>query len=256
MQEASGGAGLQGKVALITGASRGLGRAMALALGSAGATIALVARGREGLVEVARLVRDAGGHAAEFPADVSDEDQVQRLEQKISAEFGRVNILINNAGITQRKPLADFALAEWRRVLDTNLTSVFLMCRAFVPHLRDNGYGRILNLSSVMSLVGLPGRAVYCASKAGVIGLTRALALELAPHGITVNAISPGTFATEMNRPLTENPEVRSFFLSRIPAGRFGRVEEIGELALFLCSEQAGFITGAEILIDGGWRAQ
>ena len=247
---------LDGKVAVITGASKGLGKAMALALGAAGASIALVSRNIEELNHVGRAVKDAGGEARVFQADVSEEDQVRKLERDVLGAFGKVHILINNAGINIRKPLVEFALEEWRRVLDTNLTSVFLMCRSFIPGMKGAGYGRILNMTSTMSWVSLPGRAAYSASKTALLGVTRALALELATDAITVNAISPGPFGTEMNTALMQNPEINQQFLSKIPLGRWGKVEEIGQLALYLCSEDAGFITGTDIVIDGGWCAQ
>ena len=246
---------LAGKVAVITGASQGLGKAMALALAGAGARLALVSRNLEGLKSTAEAVATLGAQAEVFQADVTEESQVVRLGQAVMEKFGAIHILINNAGINIRKPVTDFTLAEWRLVLDTNLTGAFLLCRAFVPHMKGQGYGRILNLTSIMSHVALPGRAAYAASKAGLLGFTKALALELAPEQITVNGISPGPFATEMNIPIMNNPEANAQFISRIPLARWGKVEEVGQLALYLCSEEAGFLTGTDVLIDGGWTA-
>jgi NAD(P)-dependent dehydrogenase (short-subunit alcohol dehydrogenase family) len=247
---------LAGKVAIITGASKGLGKAMALALGAEGAGLLLVSRNEAQLQATADEARSVGAEAEICPADITDEAQVRRVEALATDRFGKVQILINNAGMNIRKPATDFSLAEWRQVQDTNLTSVFLMCRAFVPHMKGQGYGRIINMTSMMSHVALPGRTAYAASKSALLGFTRALALELAPEKITVNGISPGPFATEMNVPLMENPELSREFISKIPLARWGKVEEVGQLALYLCSEDAGFITGTDILIDGGWTAQ
>ncbi len=244
------------RVAVVTGASRGLGRAMAVELGAAGAKLALVGRDRAKLDETAAEAAKAGAETAVFVADVTDEAQVRALEQGVRERFGRVDILVNNAGMNIRKPLVEYTLDEWNTVLDTNLTSVFLVSRSFIPMMKGRGYGRIINLASMMSHVSLPGRTAYSASKAAMLGVTRALAQELADDGITVVAISPGPFATEINTALIENPELNKQFLSNIPLGRWGKAEEIGKLALYLCSDAAGFITGSDVVIDGGWTSR
>jgi NAD(P)-dependent dehydrogenase (short-subunit alcohol dehydrogenase family) len=229
---------------------------MALALAAEGVNIALAARDEAAMADVAKLIEDAGAQAACFKTDVTEEASIDQLRDAALARFGAVDILINNAGINIRKPVQEFTLEEWRRVNDTNVTSVFLACRAFVPQMKGRGYGRIINMTSIMSHVSLPGRTAYSTSKAALLGFTRALALELATEGITVVGISPGPFATEMNLPLINNPEANAKFLSSIPVGRWGKVEEIGQLARYICSPDAGFITGTDILIDGGWCAQ
>jgi NAD(P)-dependent dehydrogenase (short-subunit alcohol dehydrogenase family) len=247
---------LDGRVAVVTGASRGLGRAMAVELGAAGAKLALVGRDRAKLDETAAEAAKAGAESAVFLADVTDEAQVRALEEGVRERFGHVEILVNNAGMNIRKPMVEYTLDEWNTVLDTNLTSVFLVSRSFIPMMRGRGYGRIINLASMMSHISLPGRAAYSASKAAMLGVTRALAQELAADGITVVAISPGPFATEINTALMENPELNKQFLSNIPLGRWGNADEIGKLALYLCSDAAGFITGSDVVIDGGWTSR
>src|SRR5450432_280024 len=216
---------LEGRVALITGASRGLGRAMAVALAQGGPQLALVARDEEKLKETAAEVHAAGAEARVFLADVASEPDVERLKQEVAEAYGHVDILINNAGINHRKNLVDFTLDEWQRVMNTNVNSVFLMCRAFIPTMKGRGYGRIINMTSIMAHVSLPGRTVYSTTKTALLGLTRALAQEVASDGITVVGISPGPFGTEMNTPIMQNPELNAQFISKIPLGRWGKVE-------------------------------
>ena len=247
---------LKGRTAVITGGSRGLGEAMAKSLAEAGAKIALVARDRERLEQVRDAIAQTGGTAAVFTADATQEKDVAALASAVQEKFGHPQILINSAGINIRKNLVDFSLEEFRSVMDASLTATFLMCRAFVPGMRGTGYGRILNMSSIMSHVSIAGRSAYSSAKAALLGLTRALALELAPDGITVNGISPGPIGTDMNRSLMNNPETNAQFLANVPVGRWGKVEEIGALACYLCSDAAGFVTGTDILIDGGWTAR
>ena len=247
---------LEGKVAVVTGASRGLGRAMAVAFAKAGAKVALLGRDTEKLAETAALCTAAGSEGAAFTADVTSEADVAKVQKDVLAKFGRVDILVNNAGINIRKNVDEFTLDEWNSVIGANLTSAFLLCRAFVPHMKGKGWGRILNMTSIMSHVSLGGRAAYSSSKAGLLGFTKALAMELAPEGICVVGISPGPFATEMNIPLMNNAELNKQFLQKIPMGKWGQPEDIGTLAAYLCSDAAGFITGTDILIDGGWTAQ
>jgi NAD(P)-dependent dehydrogenase (short-subunit alcohol dehydrogenase family) len=247
---------LSGKVAVVTGASRGIGRATSLALAGAGAKVALLGRDRARLEESLELVRNAGGEAATFVCDVRDEAQVKQSAADVVKRFGAVHILVNNAGTAIRKNVIDFSLEEWRSLTDTNITGVFLMCKYFVPHMRGRGYGRIINLTSIMAHVSSTGRGVYSATKHAVAGLTKALALELVDDKITCVAISPGFIATDLTAPLRADLAKNEALMAQTPMHRWGEPGEIAALALYICSDQAGFMTGNDVLMDGGWCAQ
>lgn len=245
---------LDDRVAIITGGSRGLGRAMAGALGEAGARVVVTSRNAGRAEAVAQELQAAHGRPCRgYGSDVRDPDQVSALVADVLAEFGQIDVLINNAGINIRKPIEELSLEEFRQVQDTNLTGVWLMCREVSSHMKSRRYGRVINFGSILSVISMPGRTPYASSKGAVLQLTKTLALEWAPYGITANAILPGPFGTEMNRSLLDDPERYAAFVAQIPLGRWGEPEEIGGLALFLASDASSFVTGAGILIDGGW---
>jgi NAD(P)-dependent dehydrogenase (short-subunit alcohol dehydrogenase family) len=234
---------LDGRVAVVTGASKGLGRQMAKSLAEAGATVALVARSNELLQGVRAEIMGHGGKAHAFAGDVSVEADVVAIATEIRRLVGVPDILINNAGTNIRRPLHEFTLEEWREVMSINVDGPFLCSRAFIPGMIAKKFGRIISVASTMAHVS-------------VLGMTKALALELAPHNITANAISPGPFPTEITRVVEQDPVQLASFNAKIPLGRWGKLEEIGALAVFLSSDASGFITGTDVVIDGGWTAQ
>jgi NAD(P)-dependent dehydrogenase (short-subunit alcohol dehydrogenase family) len=247
---------LNGHTALITGGNRGLGEAIARSMAGAGAAVALVARDMARLQQVQAVITGTGARCEIFGADVTVEADVTAACEAVRQKLGPVDILVNNAGTNIRKRLTDFTLAEFRSVIDSSLISTFLVSRAVLPQMQGRGYGRILNMSSTMGHVSLPMRTAYSSAKSALLGFTRALALEVGAEAITVNCISPGPFGTDMNAAIMSNPEANQQFLASLPVGRWGEVREIGALACFLCSPDAGFITGTDILIDGGWTAK
>jgi len=205
--------------------------------------------------EAAHEARAAGIDAQAYRCDVRDAAQVERLAQEVGDRFPVVNIVVNAAGIAMRKRVSEISIAEWQQSIDVNLTGPFLVSRAFLPRMRGQDYGRIVNMTSVMSHIASADRPAYCAAKAGLLALTKSMALELAAEGITVNGISPGAIATDMTAALRADEKANAHLMSITPAHRWGEAREIGAVALFLCSEEAGYITGTDVVIDGGWLA-
>ena len=248
---------LDGKVALVTGGAKGLGLTMATALAEAGADVALSGRTLSACEEsAAKIASSTGRRAKPYGADVTSAADIDRLVKSIENDFGSIDILINNAGVNIRGTVAELSESDWDSVIDTNLKGPFLVARAVGPRMVKRGWGRVVNLGSILGAVALAGRAPYASSKAGVINLTRVLALEWAGTGVTANAICPGPFATEMNLPLLNDPVKYQDFVRRIPMGRWGELDEITGAVVFLSSPASSFITGASLFVDGGWTAQ
>jgi gluconate 5-dehydrogenase len=243
---------LTGRTALVTGSGRGLGLAFARALAQAGAAVALNGRDESRLAATADVLRGEGARIALAPFDVTDGAACLRAVEKLEADFAPIDILVNNAGIQQRAPLAEMSEQQWRAVVDTNLTSAFLVARAVAPRMIARGAGKIINICSVMSEVSRPTIANYAAAKGGLKMLTRAMAVEWAGHGLQANAIAPGYFVTELNRSLVENVEFNAWICKRTPAGRWGQPHELAGTAVFLASQASDFINGQIIYVDGG----
>lgn len=244
---------LTGRIALVTGASRGIGRAIAVELARAGADVAVVGRDEQALADTVQQVEGTGRRCLPLLADVTRPEQVRRCVEGCLSDLGGLHILVNNAGVTLVKPIGDIALAEWQRVMDTNVTAAFLFCQAAGPHFIQQGGGKVINVASIAGLIG--GTGVYLAysvSKGAMVSFTRALAMEWARYRINVNAIAPGTIYTDMTAAACDDPDIRERYLRRIPWRRFGRVEDVAPAAVFLASDAADYVTGEVLVIDGG----
>jgi 3-oxoacyl-[acyl-carrier protein] reductase len=241
---------LQGHVALVTGASQGIGRACAVILAKAGATVALAARNTEKLKAVAAQIEAEGGKASVFPLDVSSEAAIKSTVKEISSQLGKIDILVNNAGITRDNLLLRMNRADWDDVLATNLSAPFLLIQAVLSGMLKQRWGRIVNVTSIVGEMGAPGQANYASSKAGLIGLTLSVAREVASRNITVNAVAPGYIATAMTAALTD--EQKEAITTQIPLGRQGTDTDVANAVLFLASNEAGYITGHVLDVNGG----
>lgn len=245
---------LDGRVALVTGGTKGLGRSMATGFVEAGAQVVVVSRHVEEADAVAQTLAAHGGtRCAGYAADVTDPAQVEVLVSRVLADFEQVDILVNNAGVNIRGPIEELSVESFETVQAINVRGPWLMCRALAAHFKARRYGRVINIGSMLAVVGMAERTPYATSKGALLQMTRVLALEWAPYGVTVNAMLPGPFATEMNLPILTNPEVYQSFIARIPLGRWGELEEIQGLAIFLASEASSFVTGAAVAVDGGY---
>lgn len=248
---------LDGRRALVTGGAKGLGRVMAGALAEAGAEVAITSRTLSECQAAADEIRAfTGRRTFAVAADVAQSSEIERLAVAVESALGPVDILVNNAGVNIRGSVEELSEADWDAVITTNLKAPFLCARAFGPGMCRRGWGRVINLGSILSVIAIPGRAPYASSKAGLLNLTRVLALEWATKGVTVNAICPGPFATDMNKQLLDDPVKYKAFVEKIPMNRWGELHEIAGTAVFLASDAASFITGSALFIDGGWTAQ
>ena len=244
---------LTGKVALVTGASKGLGSAIAVGLAQAGARLALCARSRERLAGTRAAVEAAGGEARTFEMDVLSRASVRDAVGAAVAELGRIDILVNNAGVNVRKPALELAEEEWDRVVDTNLKGYFLVAQAVGAHMVARRSGKVINVSSIFGAVGMNNQLAYAASKGGVGQLTKVMAIEWAPHGVTVNAVGPTYFETPLVAALRNDPERFQFINERTPMGRWGQPEELVGTIVYLAAPASDFVTGQTVYVDGGW---
>jgi NAD(P)-dependent dehydrogenase (short-subunit alcohol dehydrogenase family) len=246
---------LEGKVAVVVGGTSGIGRALSLGLAESGAEVIASSRGKKSVDETAAQIEALGRKALRMTSDVRDRPSLEKLRDAAVAAFGKVDVLVNCAGTTRKGPTLDFPEDKWLEIVDTNLTGTLRACQVFGKHMLGRKYGRIINIASLSTFVGLFEVAAYGASKAGVGALTRTLAVEWSRHGVLVNAIMPGVFRTPLNTELLDNTERGREFLIRTPMGRFGEVDELVGAAVYLASDAASFVTGTILEVDGGFRA-
>jgi NAD(P)-dependent dehydrogenase (short-subunit alcohol dehydrogenase family) len=248
---------LDNRTAIITGGSKGLGQSMGEALASAGANVLLTSRNQSEVESAAdRISQEYGRKAIGLKADVVDASEVQRTIDCAMDSFGKIDILINNAGINIRNPIEEMEQSEFEQVMATNVTGPWLMCRAVAPHMKRAEYGRVINVSSTLGEVALPGRTPYASSKGAIRMMTKVLAMEWAKHGITVNSLCPGPFLTPMNEPIADRPDTQELIINSVPMNRWGKMHEIQGAAIFLASDASSYVTGASLFVDGGWTAR
>jgi NAD(P)-dependent dehydrogenase (short-subunit alcohol dehydrogenase family) len=249
--------GLDGQTALVTGGTKGLGYEIAKTLCGSGANVAICSRnGQESNESSAQITALTGQRCVGLTGDVTEIASIERIQQEAREQLGPIDILVANAGTNIRKTIDQMSVAEWDSVISLNLRAAFLLAKAVLPEMKERRYGRLVFLGSIHSHISLPGYTAYAASKAGLLGLTRALALEYAPHGICINALCPGFIKTPLTAPLREKSEINDLIIAKTPVGRWGETADIRGVTLLLCSPAASFMTGTSLSVDGGWTSQ